>query len=133
MTFYLDSQSAQHTLSYPCTGLLGSLARSFVADPTFTPQIVAHVGIPTLLEWLGHVGMIAIYNSLHACAPVITPFVDKMVSCKRMYRMSIFVLIHSHQTFLPPSNQTNPKDKFVWKRRMEAWKFGSGNDYMFDE
>jgi lycopene cyclase CruP len=87
-------------------GLLGSLARSFAADPTFMPQIVAHVGVPTLVEWLGHVGMIAVYNSLHACSPIIQPFVDKM---------------------------ENPKQKFLWKRRMEAWKFGSGNDYIFDE
>ena len=27
-------------------GLVGSLSRSFVADPTFMPKIVAHVGIP---------------------------------------------------------------------------------------
>lgn len=87
-------------------GLLGSLARSFAADPTFMPQIVAHVGVPTLVEWLGHVGMIAVYNSLHACSPIIQPFVEKM---------------------------ENPKQKFLWKRRMEAWKFGSGNDYIFDE
>lgn len=103
-TGYSHSQSPQHI--FPLLGLLGSLARSFAADPTFMPQIVAHVGIPTLVEWLGHVGMIAVYNSLHACAPVISPFVDKI---------------------------ENPKEKFMWKRRMEAWKFGSGNDYNFDE
>ena len=82
------------------------MARSFIADPTFMPQIVAHVGLPVLVEWLGHVGMIALYNSLHACTPVIKPFIDKM---------------------------DDPKQRFLWKRRMEAWKFGSGNDYIFDE
>lgn len=88
-------------------GLAGSLARSFVADPTFMPAIVAHVGIPTLVEWLGHVSMIAAYNILHSAAtPVITPFVDKM---------------------------EDPKERFLWRRRMESWKFGSGNDYIFDE
>jgi len=86
-------------------GLAGSLARSFAADPAFMPQIVAHVGIPTLVEWLGHVSMIALYNALHSISPVIKPFVDKM---------------------------ENPKEKFLWRRRMEAWKFGSGNDYKFD-
>jgi hypothetical protein len=29
-------------------GFVGSLAWSFVADPTFMPQIVAHVGVPAL-------------------------------------------------------------------------------------
>ncbi|KAL7449105.1 hypothetical protein ACHAWC_001198, partial [Mediolabrus comicus] len=86
-------------------GLAGSLARSFIADPQFMPQIVAHVGIPTLIEWLGHVSMIALYNTLHSISPVIEPFVNKM---------------------------ENPKEKYLWRRRMEAWKFGSGNDYKFD-
>lgn len=88
-------------------GLAGSLARSFLADPTFMPEIVAHVGVPTLVEWLGHVAMIATYNALHAVAtPVISPFVDEM---------------------------KDPKEKYLWRRRMEAWKFGSGNDYVFGE
>jgi len=86
-------------------GLAGSLARSFIADPQFMPQIVAHVGIPTLVEWLGHVSMITLYNTLHSISPVIEPFVNKM---------------------------ENPKEKYLWRRRMEAWKFGSGNDYKFD-
>lgn len=87
-------------------GLAGSLARSFVADPTFMPQIVGHVGIPTLVEWLGHVGMITAYTALNACSPAITPFVDKMSDAKK---------------------------RFLWRRRMEAWKFGSGGDYAYDE
>lgn len=88
-------------------GLAGSLARSFVADPAFMPQIVAHVGVPTLVEWLGHVSMIAAYSALHSVAtPLIRPFVDKM---------------------------ENPKERYLWRRRMEAWKFGSGNDYVFEE
>lgn len=88
-------------------GLAGSLARSFVADPQFMPQIVAHVGIPTLVEWLGHVSMITAYNVLHGAAtPLITPFVDKMEDSKK---------------------------KFLWRRRMDAWEFGSGNDYLFEE
>lgn len=40
-------------------GLVGSLARSFAADPLFMPQIVATVGIPELVEWLGHVGNVS--------------------------------------------------------------------------
>merc|ERR1711966_398117 len=88
-------------------GLAGSLARSFAADPTFMPQIVAHVGIPTLAEWLGHVGMMGLYALLdNAASPVITPFVDKM---------------------------DNPREQFRWRRRMEAWKFGSGGDYILPE
>eukprot|EP00550_Attheya_septentrionalis_P007086 CAMPEP_0198283430 /NCGR_PEP_ID=MMETSP1449-20131203/3014_1 /TAXON_ID=420275 /ORGANISM="Attheya septentrionalis, Strain CCMP2084" /LENGTH=719 /DNA_ID=CAMNT_0043980015 /DNA_START=91 /DNA_END=2247 /DNA_ORIENTATION=- len=85
-------------------GLVGSLAKSFVADPTFMPQIVNHVGIPSLVDWIGHVSMMTLYSVLHAAAsPVISPFVDSM---------------------------QDPRKKFQWRRRMEAWKFGSGSDYI---
>merc|ERR1712071_25328 len=89
-------------------GLAGSLARSFAADPAFMPEIVTHVGIPTLAGWLGHVSMIVAYTFLHNVAtPVIRPFVDGM--------------------------DNNPRERFLWRRRMDAWKFGSGSDYVFEE
>lgn len=27
----------------------------------------------------------------------------------------------------------DPRQKFVWRRRMDAWKFGSGGDYKFPD
>jgi len=85
-------------------GLLGSLSQSFVADPLFMPQIVAYVGIPSLVEWLGHVTMMLIYTAAHyAVTPVVTPLVN---------------------------NLENPRDRFKWNRLMDAWKFGSGGDYI---
>jgi hypothetical protein len=84
-------------------GLVGSLARSFVVDPTFMPQIVAHVGIPRLVDWLGHVSMMGLYDLLHrAATPIAQPIVDKM---------------------------PDPAQRYLWRRRLDAWKFGSGNDY----
>lgn len=86
-------------------GLVGSLARSFVKDPTFMPQIVAHVGVGTLVEWMGHLGMMGLYSALDgAVSPVMEPFVEGM---------------------------KDEEEKFIWKRRMEAWKFGSGGDYVW--
>jgi hypothetical protein len=85
-------------------GLVGSLAKLFVANPSFMPQTVNHVGIPSLVDWIGHVSMMTLYSVLHATAtPVMTPFVDSM---------------------------EDPRQKFQWRRRMEAWKFGSGSDYI---
>jgi hypothetical protein len=85
-------------------GLVGSLFRSFIADPAYMPVIVGHVGIPQLVEWMGHVSMMTLYTAYHASlTPVITPFVDKL---------------------------DNPRERFQWRRRMEAWKFGSGGDYI---
>lgn len=88
-------------------GLIGSLARSFIADPALTPQIIAHVGVPTLAEWVGHVSMIALYGLLHnGVSPLIKPLVD--------------------------SNKDS-RTRFRWRRKMEAWKFGSGYDYKLPE
>lgn len=88
-------------------GLVGSLARSFAADPLFMPEIVAHVGIPRLADWLTHVTTMGWYDLLHkAGTPVIRPLVNLM-----------------------PDGKT----KYVWRRRMDAWKYGSGNDYILPE
>jgi hypothetical protein len=84
-------------------GLVGSLARGFIADPTFMPQIVVHVGVPRLVDWLGHVSMMGLYSALDTFAsPLMRPVVNGL---------------------------KDPVEKFVWRRRMDAWKFGSGNDY----
>jgi hypothetical protein len=84
-------------------GLVASLALSFAADPSFMPQIVAHVGLPRLVDWLGHVGMMGAYSFLDTfVSPAVGPFVD---------------------------NMKYPGPRYVWRRRMDAWKYGSGNDY----
>ena len=45
----------------------------------------------------------AIYTALNAAvSPVIEPFVDRIDA---------------------------PRERFLWRRRMEAWKYGSGADY----
>jgi hypothetical protein len=91
-------------------GLLGSLARSFLADPTFMPQIVANVGVPELVKWLGHVGKMGQYSLLDnvvTSSPLVQDVIDKYV--------------------------TDPRQLFQWKRALECWKFGSGNDYKFPE
>lgn len=85
-------------------GLVGSLAGSFRADPFFMPQIVSHVGIPTLVEWLGHVSNMGLYTICHnAVTPVLAPFVERM---------------------------ENKREQFKLRRLMEAWEFGSGADYI---
>ena len=40
-------------------GLVGSLAQSFINDPLFMPEIVATVGLPALIDWLGHVANVS--------------------------------------------------------------------------
>jgi len=85
-------------------GLVGSLAGSFLADPTFMPQIVATVGLPELVRWLGHVGNMGLYSLLDAAAaPVVGAIVEGYVK--------------------------DPRERFRWRRRLESWKYGSGGDY----
>ena len=88
-------------------GLVASLAGSFVADPLFMPEIVAHVGIPVLADWLGHVGMMGLYTVLDvAVAPSLESWINEL---------------------------EDPREKFGWKRQLEAWKFGSGRDYVLPD
>ena len=87
-------------------GLVGSLTGSFLADPTFMPQIVATVGLPELIKWLGHVGNMGIYSVLDtAAAPLVKTYVEQIAK--------------------------DPREKFKWRRRLESWKYGSGGDYKF--
>lgn len=89
-------------------GLVGSLARSFVADPVFMPEIVAHVGVPELAKWLGHLGQMGTYSLLDStAAPLVRGYADKYVK--------------------------DPRKKFELMRTLESWKYGSGNDYKFPD
>jgi flavin-dependent dehydrogenase len=84
--------------------LVGSLARSFAADPTFTPQILAWVGLPTLVEWVGHVGMMGTYSALDTLvSPWLRPVTDAALRTGRR--------------------------RYQLHRQMDAWRYGSGNDY----
>lgn len=103
-------------------GLLGSLSRSFVADPTFTPKIVQHVGVGALVDWLGHVSMIATYAALHRFAtPVLKTLLEKDA-------WPLPLLLGG----VDGDDNEAKKARDVWrlKRRMESWEYGSGSDYV---
>ena len=85
-------------------GLVGSLSRSLAADPTFVPSIIAWVGLPTIVDWVGHVGMMGTYAALDN---FVTPFLRPI----------------GDRTF------KSPETKYYLHRKMDAWKYGSGNDY----
>ena len=87
-------------------GLVSSLAGSFKADPFFMPEIIGHVGLPTLVSWLGHVSMMGLYTVNHALiSPILSTIVDNNLI-------------------------SDPRLKFQLRRSMDAWKFGSGSDYI---
>lgn len=79
--------------------MLGQMAR----DPGFVPQLIAHIGIGPLAEWLGHVGALGAYTALHKAA---SPAVEGR---------------------LVPS--LTAREAFRARRLAEAWQYGSGMDY----
>ncbi len=95
--------------------LLGSLSRSFVKDPLFTPQIIQHVGLLVLIDWIVHVIMIAVYTGL-------PNFVSPVAN---------FLLTLTDATSKREAILLNEKDRFRWRRMIEAWEYGSGSDYKF--
>eukprot|EP00522_Entomoneis_paludosa_P006055 CAMPEP_0172439352 /NCGR_PEP_ID=MMETSP1065-20121228/368_1 /TAXON_ID=265537 /ORGANISM="Amphiprora paludosa, Strain CCMP125" /LENGTH=1263 /DNA_ID=CAMNT_0013188027 /DNA_START=246 /DNA_END=4037 /DNA_ORIENTATION=+ len=89
-------------------GLVGTITKSAMADPLLVPQIVAKVGFPTLFDWMGHVSMMGVYSAL-----------DNYVS-----------------PWLKPIGETalrKQRPRYYMHRKMDAWKYGSGNDWNMSE
>ena len=83
--------------------LVGTMISGILADPKLMVDLVQHVGLPKTLDFLGHVANMGLYGLLDAS---VSPFMEKMIK-----------------------NMKDPRKKFQWRRRLEAWKYGSGNDY----
>ena len=83
--------------------LARTMAAQMAADPLFVPQLLLHIGAGPLIEWLGHVASLGAYAALHAAA---APAVRRAL--------------------LP---QLTAREQFRWRRAMEAWEYGSGQDY----
>jgi hypothetical protein len=116
-------------------GLIGSLVKSFVADPLFTPQIVNTVGIPELIDWMGHVGNVSgliLTNREVACFSFLFSHPSFCFVCAQMAKYSVLDAVVTPIMSPLVDKIKKPRDKFQWRRRMEAWKFGSGADYKFN-
>lgn len=88
-------------------GLVGTMARTLLSDLTFAPKVVSWVGFPALIDFMVHVGMMGVYGALDtALSPLLRPVGDK--------------------TF------KNARIRYYLHRKMDAWKYGSGNDYDID-
>lgn len=89
-----------------------ALARTLVSgifsDPLLMRDLVKHVGVSKLVDFLGHVWNMGVYSLMDtAVSPIMRLMMEKMEDDPKM----------------------NPRMKFQMQRRMENWKFGSGNDY----
>jgi lycopene cyclase CruP len=83
--------------------LVRTMAGQMARDPGFVPQLVAHIGVAPLAEWVGHVAALGAYTALSAGA------------APRL-----------RERALP---QLTPREQYRLRRTLEAWEYGSGLDY----
>lgn len=82
--------------------LAKTLGLVMLSKPQILPSIFQQVSVPVLIDWIGHFIMLGNYTFLSSFIdPAIRPFLGRFP----------------------------PEKRFKWKRRLEAWKYGSGLDY----
>jgi len=82
--------------------LVKTLGLVMLNRPQILPSIFKQVGLGVILEWSGHFLMLGYYTFL-------STFIDPVT--------------RSWVESLPP------RDKYQWKRYLEAWRYGAGLDY----
>jgi len=78
-----------------------TLLKTGISHPALVLKIIPHVGIPALLDWMLHYFNLASYTALYLISQRLKPWIATL-----------------------PSSQ-----QYEWNRRLEAWQYGSGNDY----
>lgn len=81
-----------------------TLLKTGILHPGLVLKIIPHVGIFALLDWMLHYFNLATYTVLYSISQSFHPWIAK----------------------LPPAQH------YTWHRRVEAWQFGSGKDYVTD-
>jgi lycopene cyclase CruP len=83
----------------------GALYRTLIQvslqAPSLVPKILQQVGPGALVDWMGHFAALGSYSTLHQIAPFLQTWSEGL-----------------------PETQRNR-----WRRRMEAWTYGSGADF----
>jgi flavin-dependent dehydrogenase len=84
--------------------LTTTLVNVMKTDPLFVPVIMSTVGLPALVDWLGHYLLLVLYSFVSAQAT------------KHAIKDKIDTI-------------SDKKVRFVFRRALERWKYGSGLDY----
>uniref|UniRef100_A0A7S1XVK9 Squalene monooxygenase n=3 Tax=Phaeomonas parva TaxID=124430 RepID=A0A7S1XVK9_9STRA len=90
-------------------GLLQVLAQAMVRDPLNTPGLLYHLGPLTVLDWMGHFGAMFAYLALY----------KGLAGPLRSYADSLWA----------SEKAEDKKTAFKIRRLVEAWEYGSGEDY----
>ncbi|CAI6004527.1 unnamed protein product [Closterium sp. NIES-64] len=140
----------------PLALTMGSMV---VTRPSLLPTIFLQVGPVPLLDWLQHFIALAAFSALHHLASALSlrclspsgaAFPQMFPSdvshqmllalCWPMLMPPAMLSLPPHPISLlriPPTPPTcseavaslPPRQRFLWRRRLEAWQFGSGLDY----
>lgn len=90
----------QDVIQFPA--LFQTLVKTSLAQPGLVFKILPQVGLPTLLDWMVHYANLAVYAGLAPIGRVLQPWSDR----------------------LPPIPQ------YYFRRWVDAWKYGAGQDYI---
>ncbi|NJO27910.1 MAG: FAD-binding oxidoreductase [Richelia sp. SL_2_1] len=82
-------------------GLTKTLLKTSLTHPILVIKIIPQVGLITLLDWLWHYINLGIYSVLFIISQMLEPWMKNL-----------------------PNNY-----QYYWHRWVDAWKYGSGNDY----
>ncbi|GIL49897.1 hypothetical protein Vafri_6207 [Volvox africanus] len=86
--------------------MMRTMTAQMLTDPLSIPGLISHVGPMPLLEWLGHMTNLAAYTALNGVASAVD-LRNKAASA----------------SFL------TPRERFALNRLLDAWEYGSGQDY----
>ncbi len=81
--------------------LLQTLTRTTIVHPIATFKLLPQMGVPTLVNWLGHYLALAGFTVADQVADQLQPWVDRLPD----------------------------KARYPWQCRLDTWKYGSGRDY----
>jgi lycopene cyclase CruP len=86
--------------------MMQTMAAQMMTDPASIPGLVRHVGPVPLLEWLGHISSLAAFTALHGAASAA-----------------------GLRGAVAGSPALSPRQRFSLNRLLDAWEYGSGQDY----
>ena len=87
------------------SALLRTLLSVSIAHPMLGIQVIPQVGLPALLDWIKHFGALGLYTGLYSFAQVLNPWTKEWIQ------------------------KLSPVQQYYVDRQLEAWQYGSGNDY----
>ncbi|KAJ3677461.1 hypothetical protein LUZ60_003185 [Juncus effusus] len=86
--------------------LVKTLGLVMISRPQILPSIFKQVGVGVILNWSVHFFMLGYYTFLSSFVdPLITQWIEGLPK----------------------------RDKYIWRRYLEAWKYGAGLDYQHEE